>query len=292
MHIIAIYNNKGGVGKSTITVLMADFLATITVDGRPLRVLVLDLDGQGSSATALLGRAEVARACGDERSIGHLAQELGANPQPDIAPYLILRPTSQPRGRARPLPPLWVMVPEKQAIFDFESNPLSRSTLLKNTLKPLLQRRFDIVLVDMPGNIDERNLLVVNALVMSDSVVVPVESSRISLNAMPDTLRMIQLARAKGGDGAPAFLGMILDRADRRTRSFRLHGEKAREMAGHAGSPWFDSFLPNTPDLAMATDDSQAFESLRARYGNHHGAVQKVVLELFHRWRRISGSDR
>lgn len=45
MHAIAIYNNKGGVGKSTVTVCLAGFLAA----NRKKRVLVIDLDAQASS---------------------------------------------------------------------------------------------------------------------------------------------------------------------------------------------------------------------------------------------------
>ncbi len=292
MHVISIYNNKGGAGKSTLTVLMADFLAATRVRNRPMRVLVVDLDAQGSSSTALLGQPAVCDARGGGFTIGHLAQGLDAAPPAELERYFIPRSTAKPAGRARPLPELRVMVPEKQSIFDFEANPLHRSVLLKKRLKPILKNRFDLVLVDLPGNIDQRNLLAVNALVMSDSVVIPVEPSRFSMNAMPDTLNMIQYARSKNSGGEPVFLGMVLNRADKRTNPFKRHGHRAREIAREIDSPWFENHLPNAPVLATATDDGLTFHTLRERYGNHYHPVRKVVLELFHRWQRLAGDGR
>ena len=285
MHTISIYNNKGGVGKSTLTLFMADFLASIRVGGQPLRVLVMDLDAQGSSAIALLGLDVVTQAREDRRTIGHLAMELQPNQTPDLENFLVWRSTANPHGKN--LPEVAVLLPERESIFDFECNPLQQLTLMRQSLRPALEQLFDMVLVDLPGNIDQRHLLSINALVMSDSVVVPVEPSRISLNAMPDTLKMIHYAREKSGSERPAFLGLILNRTDRRSRQFRLHGHGLKYLFDQDGSPWFTNFLPNAPALASATDDSLAFGSLKERYGSYYPHVKRVVKELFNRWQAL-----
>ena len=58
MHVISIYNNKGGVGKSTLIIGIAEFLAS----NRKKKVLIIDLDAQASSSSALLGRGAIAGA--------------------------------------------------------------------------------------------------------------------------------------------------------------------------------------------------------------------------------------
>ncbi|MBF0127631.1 MAG: ParA family protein, partial [Magnetococcales bacterium] len=231
MYAISIYNNKGGVGKSTLTVFMADFLASLSIRGRPLRVLVMDMDPQGSSAAALLGSEGVERARNSGHTLGRLARDLDLRGEGEIGAYLFARPRGLPRGRAIPLPEIGVMFSDKQSSFSFEVNPLHRLTTLRDRLKPTLAKRFDVALLDLPGNIDERNLLAVNALIMSDSVTTPVEASRISINALPDTVEMIHYARMRGGGTRPTFLGMILNRTDKRSQQYQRNLSWIQEMA-------------------------------------------------------------
>ncbi|MEO5362586.1 MAG: ParA family protein [Magnetococcus sp. DMHC-8] len=282
MHTIAIYNNKGGVGKSTLTLFMADFLASLAIGGKPLRVLVIDLDAQGSSSTALLGEAVVGAARVANRSIGHLAMQLTEGEQPDLEPFLLVRPRSQ--SGHPPLPVVTALIPERESIFNFDANPLQSLTLFSQKLRPALARTFDIVLLDLPGSLDERHLLAINALVMSDSIVVPVEPTRMAIHALPDTVRMIRYAQEKNGQGRPDFLGIILNRTDRRNQQFRLHVPEMVEFFQKTGIPCFENSLPNAPGLASATDDTMAFSSLKDRYGNYYPHVRKVVKELFDRW--------
>src|SRR5947209_8321619 len=72
MAIVSVYNNKGGVGKSTLTVGLAEFLA----GNRKRSVLVMDLDAQSSSSGALLGRAAVAHAIDTERTVAQLTDRI------------------------------------------------------------------------------------------------------------------------------------------------------------------------------------------------------------------------
>ncbi|MEO5339593.1 MAG: ParA family protein [Magnetococcus sp. MYC-9] len=286
MHTIALYNNKGGVGKSTLTFFMADCLASLRVGGQPLRVLVIDLDAQGSSSTALLGERAVQQARGSEHTIGHLALQLSHGQKPALEPFLRLRPGSQ-RGHP-PWPAIAVLVPERESMFNFDANPLQSLALFAHTLKPDLARLFDVVLLDLPGNLDERHLLAINALVMSDSVVVPMEPTRLALHALPETLRMIQYVQERSEQGRPAFLGLILNRTDKRSRQYRQHAPEITQLFQKTGLPCFDNHLPNAPELASATDDTLTFTSLKERYGSYYPHVQKVVRELFDRWQNTS----
>ncbi|MBF0369985.1 MAG: ParA family protein [Magnetococcales bacterium] len=286
MYTVSIFNNKGGVGKSTLTVFMADFLATLRVRERHLRVLVIDMDAQGSCATSLLGSSRSSEAKRQGHTLARLANAV-KQPQADITPYLIKRPRSRPKGRTQPLPELSVVVPDRGEIFAFEANPLHHLTLLRDRLIPALEPYFDFVLIDQAGNVDARNLMAINGLVMSDAVLVPVEPSRISLNAMPDTMETIRHARERGDGIHPELLGLVLNKADRRTKQFKLHLPDIQELARALETPWFENHLPNAPGLASATDDSLAFESLRERYGGYYEQIRKVVKEVLDRLRTL-----
>ncbi|MEO5346829.1 MAG: ParA family protein [Magnetococcus sp. YQC-9] len=288
MYAIAIYNNKGGVGKSTLTVFMADFLASLMIRERLLRVAVLDLDPQGSCGTALLGRAGLDAAREAGWTIGNLARRLDAGQMVPVEPYLLHRPASVVPGRATSIQEVAVMVSDKASGFAFEVNPLHRLTTLRDRLGPLLASRFDVVLLDLPGNIDERNLLAVNGLVLSDAVIVPVEVSRFSIEAMPDTVEMIRYARERGGRERPVCLGMLLNRADKRGQQYQRNIGLVHAMAGQMGIPVFENVLPNAQTLTAATDESLLVGSLRERYGGYHTHVKAVVIEAFRRWSALA----
>ncbi|MBF0095792.1 MAG: ParA family protein [Magnetococcales bacterium] len=282
MYTIALYNNKGGVGKSTLTLAMADFLATLQVAGRPLRLLVIDMDGQGSISTALLGEGLTQRAKSGGCSIGHLALQLANGQQVNL--QALLQNRSGSRGGHPPLPSLTVLPSERESMLDFDANPLRPLTLLSQRLKPLLAQQFDLVLLDLPGSLDERHLLAINALIMSDAVLIPVELTRLALQALPETVRMIRYAQEKNVQALPQPLGFILNRTDRRSRQYRLHLPALQALAEQQQIPCFDNHLPHAADLANASDDTLTFTSLKDRYGTYYPHVRKVVKELFDRW--------
>ncbi|MBF0190502.1 MAG: ParA family protein [Magnetococcales bacterium] len=285
MYTIAIYNNKGGVGKSTLTVFMADFLASLAVRGRPMRVVVLDLDAQGSCAASLLGSARLLQARSTGQTLGPLARDLDQGRPLNLEPYLFSRPKGAVKGRATPVSEVGVMISDKNGAFAFEANPLHRLTTLRDRLKPLLAQSFDLALLDLPGNIDPRHLLAVNGLIMSDSVISPVEVSRFSIDAMPDTVEMIRYAREQGDGHRPAFLGMLLNRTDKRGQQYQRNLPWIHAMAERLQIPVFEQVLPNAQALASATDEGLAAGgSLRERYGSYYPHVKAVVGEAFRRW--------
>jgi chromosome partitioning protein len=167
MPVVSIYNNKGGVGKSTLTVGLAEFLAA----NRKKSVLVIDLDAQASSSGVLLGGPEVNRAVSNQQTIAaRAAQVLGERrPVKNLSDRLTYRPASKARGM--PLAQLALLVPDKEGIFAVEEqmNGTRDQLALRDYLKPALGE-FEFVLIDLPGNINRRDKLAVSALVMSDFV--------------------------------------------------------------------------------------------------------------------------
>jgi chromosome partitioning protein len=279
MHVVAIYNNKGGVGKSTLTVGLAEFLAS----NRQKRVLVIDLDAQASSSCSLLGRLLLIEAIQGRRSIVELAGEVARARRVIGRPadFFTPRPASGARGSA--LERIDVLVPDKAAMLELEEglDPRRDATLFRDLLKPALRDLFDFVLVDMPGNVDRRSTLIVAGLVMSDFVLVPIEPNQIALTALPETFDLIHYTRDLGGDGLPAVVGMVLNKTDRRTQQFR---SKMPEIlkAANLGElpPVFENLLPDTPKLATSTDETLDFRTLKDHFDTYYDNVRKVAREL------------
>jgi chromosome partitioning protein len=157
------------------------------------------------------------------------------------------------------------------------------ATAVVEKLKPMLAKEFDIVLFDLPANIDRRNYIPMAALAAADHILTPTEPSKITVNAMEktfDIIRDVQGFAKQRGYGIPKVVGVVLNKTDKRTKQYRLHAKDINLLAGQHDSLVFTAFLPNAPTLATASDDSLEFETLRERYDTYYDHVRKVAREL------------
>lgn len=289
MKAITVFNNKGGVGKSTITLLIADFFSStaVTIAERRARVLVIDLDAQNSSAIALVGKDAVKRQQKDGDTIDTLLQMLLQGKKPSLSDFLLHRLEKSTGSKKIPLGKLSVMVSEGDLTVALEEKYRDRIAIgMYERLRPLLEKEFDIVIFDLPANIDRRNFLPMATLSTTDYILTPTEPSKITLNAMEKTFEIIrdaQGAAKQAGHKVPKLAGLVLNKTDRRTKQYRLHAKELRLRAGENDSLVFDNWLPPAPTLATATDDSISFETLRERYDTYYDHVRKVSRELAER---------
>jgi len=118
MHCIAVFALKGGVGKSAITVFLADFLSSIF----DLRVLVVDLDPQQSTTIALLGEERLLKAMERGASLGRLLiDSLDAKPKAvNVLSYTTERPMVKESGRYKYLQALSVIASDREAWHDLD----------------------------------------------------------------------------------------------------------------------------------------------------------------------------
>lgn len=285
MPTISIYNNKGGVGKSTLTVGLAEFLAA----NRKRSVLVVDMDAQSSSSGSLLGRTAVAEAIEANRTVTRLAEVIRAGKPPKTAAAFVTeRPASSARGTH--LERVAVIVPNKPDMIALEERmPHTRDLIaLRDGLKQAVAA-YDYVLIDLPGNIDRRARLSLAALMASDFVLIPVEPSQISLNALPDTFDLIQHARDLGMNGRPAVAGLVLNKTDRRTEQYRSKFTPILEASARGEMPTvFTNVIPDTPTLATATDETQDFTTLKDRFDTYYDKVRLVAVELEDRCKKYT----
>lgn len=187
--IVAVINNKGGVGKTTSALNLAAALADA---GQ--RVLLVDLDAQASASLSIgLGRDEL---------------------HPSIADALL--DGADVAGMARETPEGFDLIPGSRelAAADVElAAKYGRELRLQRALSPLGDR-YDVVLIDCPPSF---SLLTANALLASDAYLVPVEPHYMALEGVASLLENVEdLADAFGGIGRR--LGFLLTKVDRRTR--------------------------------------------------------------------------
>ena len=278
MPIISVYNNKGGEGKSTVTVGLAEFLA----GNRNKQVLVIDLDSQGSSSCSLLGHQAIKEASARRQTVPDLFTRLRQTRKPiaDLEEFLIRRPAAEARGSA--LSEIAVLLPDKprQVEIEEQMNWRTDSKMFLSWLKPALSV-FDYVLIDLPGNLIRTSVIPVNGMVMSDHVLIPVKPTRISLDALPDTFETIDFIQTLTGTGSPSVLGFLLNATDKRFQQYRAVFPPILEEITNGNLPAvFQNAWPPSPALETATDETRECSTLKERFGKCYEHVRKVTLEL------------
>jgi len=205
MKIIALVNNKGGVGKTTSAVNLAAGLAA----AGKRRVLLADLDAQGSAGLSLgLSRADLSPGVAEVILDGHLIREA-------------IRPSSV-KGLDI-LPGSMTLASADLAL----SVVKGREVVLKAALTPILGD-YDFAVLDCPPSL---GLLTVNALTAADFFLVPVTPDYLSLEGLVNLMDAVE--RIKAGIGRAAdLLGILLTLADYR---LNVTEEIGRMIRGYYG---------------------------------------------------------
>lgn len=216
--IIAVLNQKGGVGKTTSTINISAYLAKM---GRS--VLIVDLDPQGN-ATSGLGQAK----------------------NSEITTYDVLVDGATISSAIVELTDLDIsLVPANAELAGAEVELVSvtdRELQLKNALN---HTAYDYILIDCPPSL---GLLSINALIAADSVLIPVQAEYYALEGLTQLLGTIQ--RVKDGLNPDLdLLGVVVTMYDSRTS---LSDSVYKELQKHFGQKLFKTVIPRNVRLAEA----------------------------------------
>lgn len=219
--VIAVANQKGGVGKTTSVVNLGAALAE-----EDQRVLVVDLDPQGNATTGLGLDPRQAEASTYEVLGGSSTLEAAVQPG-GVQGLFVVAATIELAGAEIEL-----------------VTALSRETKLRQALEPVLTG-YDYVLLDCPPSL---GLLTVNALSAAEEVLIPIQCEYYALEGVSQLLQNVQLIQSNLNPNL-RIGGVALTMFDARTR---LAEQVADEVRRHFGETVFRTIIPRSVRLSEA----------------------------------------
>jgi len=202
--IIAIANQKGGVGKTTTAINLS---AALAFSGK--RVLLVDVDPQGNSSLSFL----------DPRTLESSVYEVLTDPS-------LPAESAIKHTRVEGLD----ILPAKISLAKFESKLIGEFDApfrLKDKLESLADK-YDFILIDTPPTL---GLITVNALVSSDYLIIPIQSSYFALEGSDDLLETVEKVKARPNPKLKV-LGVIITLHDKRTTLARDIFEQIKAVFG------------------------------------------------------------
>jgi chromosome partitioning protein len=224
--VLAIANQKGGVGKTTTAINLGTALAAIGE-----HVLVVDLDPQGNASTGLGIDRKARRTSTYDVLTG--AASMREAVQPTAVPQLFIAPSTMD------LSGLELEIGRER----------DRAFRLRNALGELNKgaRGFDVtyVLVDCPPSL---NLLTVNAMAAANSILVPLQCEFFALEGLSQLLKTVDQVKSSLNP-ALSIHGIVLTMHDARNN---LSNQVVADVRQHMGSKVYDTVIPRNVRISEA----------------------------------------
>ncbi len=255
-HVLAIANQKGGVGKTTTAINLGTALAALDH-----KVLVIDLDPQGNASTGL----GIPLSTREFTSYDLLFNDdsAGLRTYETVVPNLTIIPATPDLSSA-----------DVDMVSDTKRLHKMQGALSAD--RPELTE-LDYVLIDCPPSL---NLLTINALVAAHSVLVPLQCEFFALEGLSQLMRTVQTVRA-GSNPQLKIQGIVLTMYDRRNN---LSGQVAADVRENLGTLVYDTVIPRNVRLSEAP--SHAVPALiYDRNSSGSVAYQRLAGELLARMR-------
>ena len=223
MKIVAIANQKGGVGKTTTAVNLGSALAEL---GQ--RILLIDLDPQ-ANATSSFGLQAVEQTSLYEPLLG------GASITERIFPT---------RSDALFIVPADIDLAGVEVEIARMPDHLTR---LAETLKPLhTDETFDFVLLDCPPSL---GILMSNALAAADELLTPIQCEYFALEGLVKIVRLVEQVRDSGANARLELGGIVMTMFDGRTN---LSEQVVADVREHFGERVYETVIPRSVRLSEA----------------------------------------
>lgn len=215
--VVALFNQKGGVGKTTITINLAVGLAR-----RKKKVLVVDLDPQSNTTSGF-----------------------GQEASPEGSIYEVFHGEVEAQDILLPLEKNLDLLPSSRdlAAFSLESDSKDPEKL-KRKLTPL-RENYDYILLDCPPSL---GLLSLNALVASDSVLIPIQCEYYALEGLSQLMETMDMMQ-RGLNPSLSLEGVLLNMVDKRNN---LTKDVAMEVRNFFKDKVYKTEIPRNVRLAEA----------------------------------------
>ncbi len=237
--VIAVANQKGGVGKTTTAINLGTALAAVG-----LKVLILDFDPQGNASTGL-GIKHESRPPGSYGLINGIA--LSETIRKTKIPNLDLVPsTVELAGAEYELAQISRPQYLLQRAINAEDGFASRSDDGSGHGSPEDARaRYNYILIDCPPAL---GMLTVNALVAADSLLVPLQCEFFALEGLSQLLNIYERVRTSF-NSVLQIQGVVLTMYDKRNN---LSEQVAEDVRNHLGSKVYDTVIPRNVRISEA----------------------------------------
>ncbi len=245
--IIALTNQKGGVGKTTTAINLASYIAKA---GKTVELI--DLDPQGNSTSGLgIDKKTIKRTTGNVLS-GEVS--LAEATIDTLVPRLTLLPTTSDLAAVE---------------VDLVNHP-HRETVLKKALE---KSKADIIIIDCPPSL---SLLTLNGLVAADFVIIPVQAEFYALEGLGQLLETLRRIRS-GLNPNLRLLGVLVTMFDSRTS---LSNQVYEQLKTHFTDKVFTTVIPRNVRLAEAPSHGKPISEFErwSRGARSYKALAKEVL--------------
>ncbi len=274
--IVSLINLKGGVGKTTITVALAEFLTF----EKGKRVLVIDLDPQ-TNATVMLINQEVWKKSNEEGKTIHqmFLDKLDNTDKFNINESIIKNVSGVSNGiQGLDLLPSSIdllevqdRIPMINQLSHFAQSPI---TVLASYLTQEIVDKYDFILIDCPPNL---GAITLNGIFLSDYYLIPVVADILSTYGIPQIKdRITKVAKDirainRSYDIKP--LGIVItkfrvqSRMHRETKSDLIARSKLSEKDKRHVPEVFSDYVKETTRVSEATDIDTPITTLKQKYG-------------------------
>jgi len=223
MKIIAVSNQKGGVGKTTTSV---NFATALAQEGK--RVLLVDTDSQGNATVVFLSHED------ERRTLYNVLA--GQNEIADV-----ITPTR--------IEGLSIIAADHEMVgAEIEVARMDDPIVqLRRAFQPLRERdAFDYMLIDCPPSL---GIWMSNALVAADEVLVPIQCEYYALEGLTLIMQVMERIRASGANPTLALSGLLMTMLDTRTS---LNTAVVRDVREHFENVVFETVIPRSVRIAEA----------------------------------------
>ncbi|AAK81650.1 chromosome partitioning protein [Clostridium acetobutylicum] len=222
MKVISVFNQKGGVGKTTTNINLCTYLAM-----KGLKVLTIDIDPQGNTTSGLgIDKSTLELSTYDALTTDVALEDIIQESQ--LIKNLYIAPSTVELAGA-----------EVELI-----NIDNRERILKNKIKAM-NKKFDYIFIDCPPSL---GFITINSLTASNSVLIPIQTEFYALEGVGQLVNTVQLVK-KSLNKQLEVEGVILTMCDNRTK---LSNEVAQEVKKYFSGKLYNTTIPRNIRLAEA----------------------------------------